>query len=405
VNTTLVKVISGIMAMFILSYVGYQVYQHIYSPYKTETVFENVASDSVDAKGIMFRDEKIIKKTKDGVIKYSYLNGSKVAKSSAVAVVYEKTQDVTNQYLIKQIEKELNILNESQNQAISVTGQTEAITKQINDKYLQLVTQIESGALQDFEDTTFSMLNSLNKKQLAIGKVKNFSKRINQLKAQKKLLEEEISSEPVAIKTPVAGFFVDGTDGFEGVTTIKAVNSLTMEDFNRMYKIHTLKDDQALGKIITSYEWKFAVAVDNKDLVKFKKGYNVGLTFSSISDKEIDVMVDSINTEKDVDMSTVVLKSDLMSDELSTIRTDNVKINFKNNRGLKIQKEALRIVNGKKGVYRAFGGEMQFKQVDVVFETEDFILSALHPEDSAYVQLYDDVIIKGKDLYDKKPIK
>ena len=60
-----------------------------------------------------------------------------------------------------------------------------------------------------------------------------------------------------------------------------------------------------------------------------------------------------------------------------------------------------------KGVYVKYGQEMQFKLVDIIYENEEYFVSEnkeTEPDRSKYVRVYDDVIVKGSDLYDGKQL-
>ena len=49
---------------------------------------------------------------------------------------------------------------------------------------------------------------------------------------------------------------------------------------------------------------------------------------------------------------------------------------------------------------------MYFRKIDKLYETDDYIISKIHEDDGdhEYVHQNDDVVIKGKDLYDQKPV-
>ncbi len=404
-NSVLAKVISGIMALFILAYVGYQVYQYFYSPYKTETVFESVVADAETVQGVMFREEQVLDTPKNGVVSCYYTNGSKVAKNSEIAKIYEREQDVTNQYRIKQIDEEIAMLEECQDQASAGANQTEALNKQINENYLELLAAVDSHSLNNLDDIKYDMMTSLNKRQIIIGQEKDFSERINTLNEEKKQLESQGSSNPQSVTTPVSGYFVDEVDGFETTAVLKDGEPPTIQQVQELIAQPVEKNDQVIGKIITSHEWTFAAVIDANDTLKYREGATVSLAFSTLADTGIKATIQQVITEGDSEQALVLFKGTEINEGLSTLRVDKAQVSFENNRGLKVTKDALHIVDGVKGVYRVFGGELQFKQVDIIYETEDYILSEQHPEDSDYLELYDDVVVKGKDLYDGKQIK
>ena len=59
--------------------------------------------------------------------------------------------------------------------------------------------------------------------------------------------------------------------------------------------------------------------------------------------------------------------------------------------------------DGKKGVYVVIAKQMFFREVDALYEGEDYIICAAQ-SGSGNLKAFDDVIVKGTDLYDGKNI-
>ena len=60
--------------------------------------------------------------------------------------------------------------------------------------------------------------------------------------------------------------------------------------------------------------------------------------------------------------------------------------------------------DGQTGVYINSGRVVRFRKIDIVYSTDDYVISKMSDEDG-FLQLYDEVIIEGKDeLYDGKPM-
>lgn len=70
--------------------------------------------------------------------------------------------------------------------------------------------------------------------------------------------------------------------------------------------------------------------------------------------------------------------------------------------GLKIPKSALRVVNSKRGVYVLTGMQVKFVEVNVIYSDDDYMICEKQTEDEKVLRLYDEVIVKGKNLYDGK---
>ena len=61
------------------------------------------------------------------------------------------------------------------------------------------------------------------------------------------------------------------------------------------------------------------------------------------------------------------------------------------------------MVDGELGVFIKYGDTVKFRKVNIIYETDDFIVSSLDDDGDGYLTMYDEVIVTGKDLYvDKK---
>ena len=64
-----------------------------------------------------------------------------------------------------------------------------------------------------------------------------------------------------------------------------------------------------------------------------------------------------------------------------------------------LQKTSLRLIDGELGVYIKYGNLVKFKKVDIIYETDDYILSSATEGSGSYLSLYDEIITSGKNLY------
>ena len=91
-----------------------------------------------------------------------------------------------------------------------------------------------------------------------------------------------------------------------------------------------------------------------------------------------------------------------MNSELASMRTGPMTVVKKEYSGLKIPKSALRVVNSKRGVYVLTGMQVKFVEVNVIYSDDDYMICEKQTEDEKVLRLYDEVIVKGKNLYDGK---
>ena len=125
-------------------------------------------------------------------------------------------------------------------------------------------------------------------------------------------------------------------------------------------------------------------------------------------------------------MAIVVLECNYMSPALSHIRNESVDIELNTYEGLKVSKKALhddyvtKITfdeNGNKiteevkvqGVYVKYGRQLIFKQVFILYSDEDYVICSDKPDNETLItgytlELYDEVVVEGDDLYNGKLI-
>ena len=65
---------------------------------------------------------------------------------------------------------------------------------------------------------------------------------------------------------------------------------------------------------------------------------------------------------------------------------------------------ARRVVDSKLGVYVLTGMQVKFVEVKVLFTDGDYMICEKQTSDGNVLRLYDEVIVKGKNLYDGKII-
>ena len=98
-----------------------------------------------------------------------------------------------------------------------------------------------------------------------------------------------------------------------------------------------------------------------------------------------------------------------MSEELADIRVQSVQLLLEEHSGLRLPDEALHFnAENRAGAYVRMGTTVTFRYVDVLYhnEKDGYSICAV-PEagDRTYVQLFDDVVVEGKDLYDGKVVQ
>ena len=197
-------------------------------------------------------------------------------------------------------------------------------------------------------------------------------------------------------------------DGYESQVNLENALQLTAEQIEAFFTSEKpVVDENAAGKIITNVQWRYVAVMDGSDAAQLKKGSKYGLRFNSAGDETVNATVVSNNYEASKEKAVVIFESDRITENLVKLRLEEAEVVLNTYTGIVIPKSALHIVESERGVYIKYGQIMQFKLVDILYETEDYFVSAVKETEEdlkKYVRVYDDIIVKGSDFYDGKKI-
>lgn len=392
------KVLVLILSIFMLVTVFHQFVQVFEDDYTTETATVYSSAEKVTFNGVYVRNETIVSGEKNGVLSYPSSDGSKVAKDSVVAYVYRSANDIYINQQIESLKNEVEILKKEQSPGTTVVAQPEFISSLIDEKYRTITTLAARNDLSSLrsESDDFQMLTGIY--QIVIGEETDYNDRIEQLEKQIKLLEAKQNNPIDIITVPNSGYFISYVDGYEDILSTDKLSSITADDIKEVIKndgYNAAKvSKKAVGKIVDDYEWDLVGIVNPKD-ASFNPGKEVKVKLSSTPDLLTAKIADVIETD-DPEECVIVLSCEKLNFNLVQYRTERVEIILDDFNGIKVPREAVRFnKNNEKGVYVLLGQRIAFKKVDVIYECEDYLLSAI-TSDTGYISVYEDIILSGE---------
>ncbi len=392
------KVLVLILSIFMLVTVFHQFVQVFEDDYTTETATVYSSAEKVTFNGVYVRNETIVSGGKNGVLSYPSSDGSKVAKDSVVAYVYRSANDIYINQQIESLKNEVEILKKEQSPGTTVVAQPEFISSLIDEKYRTITTLAARNDLSSLrsESNDFQMLTGIY--QIVIGEETDYNDRIEQLEKQIKLLEAKQNNPIDIITVPNSGYFISYVDGYEDILSTDKLSSITADDIKEVIKndgYNAAKvSKKAVGKIVDDYEWDL-VGIVNPKGASFSPGKEVKVKLSSTPDLLTAKITDVIETD-DPEECVIVLSCEKLNFNLVQYRTERVEIILDDFNGIKVPREAVRFnKNNEKGVYVLLGQRIAFKKVDVIYECEDYLLSAI-TSDTGYISVYEDIILSGE---------
>lgn len=392
------KVLVLILSIFMLVTVFHQFVQVFEDDYTTETATVYSSAEKVTFNGVYVRNETIVSGEKNGVLSYPSSDGSKVAKDSVVAYVYRSANDIYINQQIESLKNEVEILKKEQSPGTTVVAQPEFISSLIDEKYRTITTLAARNDLSSLrsESDDFQMLTGIY--QIVIGEETDYNDRIEQLEKQIKLLEAKQNNPIDIITVPNSGYFISYVDGYEDILSTDKLSSITADDIKEVIKndgYNAAKvSKKAVGKIVDDYEWDLVGIVNPKD-ASFNPGKEVKVKLSSTPDLLTAKITDVIETD-DPEECVIVLSCEKLNFNLVQYRTERVEIILDDFNGIKVPREAVRFnKNNEKGVYVLLGQRIAFKKVDVIYECDEYLLSAI-TSDTSYISVYEDIILSGE---------
>jgi len=398
------------LVIFVLIFIGYQIYSAVYSPYQTETVSELSHENKIQVEGMFMRSEETVNAAHDGyIVHYLYSNGEKVGAGGTVAELYASESDVINYEKIKELKELIELLEESQDQSSVLVTNADQITTQINNKiqeYSQAVYQCDADLIEQCKDDLQILLNRRN---IITEKETDFNDYISKIKNQINDLNRKIKNALKSVYAPINGNFVISADGYEQTarySKLSQMSALEIEGFLNDEKPQNISNN-TIGKVITDFNWHYVMMlpIDDKEYhEKIKAGTTLKMRFRDVSDKTIAVTVSSVVLDETAGKMAVFVKSDQMTGKFCSARKEKAEIIFSTVKGYKVPKSAIRISKeGEKGVYVLIGKQMMFRKVEILYEQQDYVICEA-TNGSGTLKPFDDVIVKGTDLYDGKTI-
>ncbi len=386
--------------LLVAVFIGHQIISGFYNPVKTETAVYYTAVDDFNITGLIIRNETLVDSDISGVNHFIIEDGNRVSKDGIIANVYDSESasiTVTNIDNVKQKIADIeDILSYNDVEAANL----DLINARVEDKVNELILSTSTGEYSTVTESADALLSAINRKQAAIGVDSNLEGRLENLKNELSALSATLPKVKGQIKASQSGYFVSKTDGYESVFTCENLDAITPEYLAKA----SVKGQgsNVIGKIVSDYEWYIAAEVSINESLNYKEGEELTIVTSVKSSPELPVKVKKINSSKDSTKAVILFACNQMNSELAAMRSGPMSVIKAEYSGLKISRKALRVVDGVKGVYVLSGMQVKFVPIEIVFSTESYIICKKENENGNFLKLYDNVVVKGKNLYDGK---
>ena len=394
---SLVKIV---IIAFALIFIIHQSVSTLYKPITTESAVYHTMSDGMNITGIVIRNEILVKSNDSGVLHFMIDDGKRVSKNGVVANVYSNESASITLSQIAKLKNQITDIEDILSFNDIDAANLELINGKISENFNNFVLASAYGNYNTISENAQELLSSINRKQAAMGQTTDFA---TQLAALNSDLAKYTNSLPAAksqITAGESGYFLSKVDGYEQILTTTDLSKFTPEFLSNLKTKDY--DKNVVGKIVSDYEWYIAAEVPLNDSMNYKVGDSLEIHTTVRSSKVLPVTVEKINISKNDAKAVIIFACNEMNTELASMRSGPMTVVSKTYSGLKVSRKALRKLDSNKtGVYVISGMQAKFVEVEIIYSNDEFMICKKNDADGN-LKLYDQVVVKGKNMYDGK---
>lgn len=398
-----------LLSLFLFAYVGYQIFQVLYSNVTVETVASYSVFETVETQAVAIRRETLVNAPdEDGYLFYTLQNGERVAKGGTVAKRYSSEEVASTQQRLELLDEEIAALEEVETLSGSNYTSLEAINQQLASAARSVSLQMNSATVDTLRTLHTQLLTMMNKRQITIGTVSSFSERLSQLYAQREQIASQAAAPMGTITAPAAGYYIQDVDGYESLLPQNEADiaAMTPDAVQAALQATPNRAEGCVGKVAEDFTWYLTCVIDSEKAAVLETGRALRIQLPFVTGETLSTTVVAVNRDN-AGQAAVVLKCSRMSEALAAVRVQTVQLLLREYSGLRLPDKALRFdEENRAGAYVRFGTAISFRYVNVLYHNEKDGYSICEiVDDSDYVRLYDDVIVEGKELYDGKIVQ
>ncbi len=401
-NARVVSILKWAAVIFIAVFVIAQVYSGFVSPVTTDTVYIYSSYKGYDTTGFVVRNETVVEDAISGILSFSVNDGGRVSKGGTIATVYNTASDADSRIKIAELNENIATLEKIQTYNDLNATDLSSVNNNIHGALSKIADNTQNGHVAS-DDSYDILLENMARRQIITGQATDFNALISSLKAQRDGLEASVGQPTGKLISPQSGYVIYTVDGYEGSVTVDDMKTLDAQQLKSVKAVDVSKN--AVCKIVSDYEWYIAATIPFDESLNLKSGGKVTLKTTLQSVPELTATVKYINKQSVGEDAVVVLSCDTMNKELAQTRNLDITIVYEEYSGLKVDNRAIRIVDGQKGVYVLLASQVKFVPVEVIWSGENYSIVKREASEKKVLRIYDEIIVKGKNLYDGKIIE
>lgn len=420
-NSLGTKVLMIAVTLALVAYFGIQAVRYFSDPLTTTLAYNYRVEETLSLSGFVVRDEVVLPEDSSGLLQIQREEGERVSDGGTVATVYSDQASLDRQKEIESLNARIEQLQYAREAAVG-TEVAQKLDEQIRQSLLDYRAAVTAGRYRDAEKQGNDLRNQVLKRDYSGADTEDLDAQIAELQAEVKALRSQSAGSTRRISATEAGLYSAVVDGYETVLTPESLETLTPSALSGIKASNETTSN--VGKLVLGKEWYYAAVVSADMAESLKKmeqqGDSLLLRFAKGVERDLSVSIHSIGEEENGRV-VIVFAGDTYLSQLTLLREQSAQIIYGTVEGIRIPKEALRVVTKTQtdedgtenetqvtGVYCVVGLEAGFKPVEILYTADHFVLVEPNPaadREGQRLRPGEEIIITARDLYDGKVVR
>lgn len=396
----------SVVALLIIAYIILQFVLSVGDIVTTHVTEYVEVSELVSLDAAIFRDETVVYNNTNGTVCYLVDDGEKIGADQAVLDIYDVADDAGIQARIKILRDKIEILTKSS--AAASTSDLNFLDSGISSLIMETARNTQNGVISSTIRKRNEILIYMNRRMAVLELSETFEKQITAMNNEIARLESGIQGTKHTVYSNNACNFIYSVDGYENIFSLDKLETMTLKKYEELLNTKYDEDiiQRGVGKFYNNSTWYAVVRVTKRMANDFVIGKEYDMVFPYSLDVELQMKVEKKITQTDSDDALLVFSSRTNYPDFSFLRYQPVELKHKTHKGLSVPKTAIRVKDGKEGVFVLDGNVVKFKTVDIMFEQAGNYICALPDDyniatiDENKLSLYDIIIIEGNQIYE-----
>ena len=401
---TMAKKVFRILFMLLIAVFGiYLAIQFIiifHRGYKTETAIAYTMADSISLQGVVSFDT--VRVDGSGDLGYLVSDGERVTNGTVLAECYTDDSQGLLRERLDRLGRTIDLLSKSQN---SSGSDLSLLTSQTRQALYNLLDKLDTAQYSGITDAEDAFLLAQNRMQVNTDQTEGFTQTIQVLQTEYDGIKAQLDTLQT-ITAATNGYFSSVSASPTIVTDAAQLDATTPAELNELLQngFPVADATNCAGQIATGFSWKFYAVCDLATADRLDGISSVKISVPGKQNTPLSAAVQELTRDEDAGLAKLVVSCQTVNAEILSFGVETAQIDLKTYEGIRIDKAALHIVDGQRGVYVKYGNLQRFLKIETLYEDENYILI---PDNGKLgtdneVRLYDEIIVQGTNLQDGK---